>query len=367
MVETQRLNTGGKVMEELKQLLKKLVEANGPSGHEENVRNIIKEELANYVDEVKVDNLGNLICTKKGAKDTPKAMVLAHTDEIGMLVRYIEKEGFIRFSYLGGFFDQMVLGQRVLIHTEKGDIKGVIGSVPPHLLPEEERKKPINRDKMFIDIGATSREQAEEWGVKIGNPITWLGQLEELGNNMVTGKAFDDRAGCAVMVQALKEVNAQCTVIGVASVMEEVGLRGAQTSSFTVNPDLAIAIDVSATGDHPGVEERQIPVKIGKGPGITIADGRRESLGGGLISHPKVLKLITETAQKNNIPYQLEIFEGGTTDATAAATSRGGIPSATISIPTRYIHSPIEVLSLEDLSNAVKLLKLSLENAHKYF
>ncbi|MEM2135838.1 MAG: M42 family metallopeptidase [Candidatus Jordarchaeaceae archaeon] len=354
-------------MEELKQLLKKLVEANGPSGHEENVRNIIKEELANHVDEIKVDNLGNLICTKKGAKDKPKAMILAHTDEIGMLVRYIEKEGFIRFSYLGGFFDQMVLGQRVLIHTEKGDIKGVIGSVPPHLLPEEERKKPIDRDKMFIDIGATSREQAEEWGVKIGSPITWLGQLEKLGNNMVTGKAFDDRAGCAVMVQALKEVNAQCTVIGVASVMEEVGLRGAQTSSFTVNPDLAIAIDVSATGDHPGVEERQIPVKIGKGPGITIADGRRESLGGGLISHPKVLKLLTETAQKNNIPYQLEIFEGGTTDATAAATSRGGVPSATISIPTRYIHSPVEVLSLEDLSNAVKLLKLSLENAHKYF
>ncbi|MHA1209944.1 MAG: M42 family metallopeptidase [Candidatus Freyarchaeota archaeon] len=354
-------------MEELKQLLKRLVEATGPSGHEEKVRTLVEEELSNYVDEIKVDNLGNLICTKKGSKASPKAMILAHTDEIGMLVRYIEKEGYIRFSYLGGFFDQMVLGQRVLIHTEKGDIKGVIGSVPPHLLPEEERKKPINRDKMFIDIGAKNREQAEEWGVGVGNPITWIGHFDELGNSIVTGKAFDDRAGCAVLIQTLKEVKAECTVIGVASVMEEVGLRGAKTSSFTIDPDFAVAIDVTATGDHPGVEERQIPVKVGKGPAITIADGRRESLGGGLISHPKVLKLLTETAQKNNIPHQLEIFEGGTTDATAVATARGGIPAATISIPTRYIHSPIEVLSLEDLSNAVQLLKLSLENAHEYF
>lgn len=354
-------------MEDLKQLLKKLVEATGPSGHEENVRNIIKEELADYVDEMKVDNLGNLICTKKGKKDSPKAMILAHTDEIGMLVRYVEKEGFIRFSYLGGFFDQMVLGQRVLIHTEKGDIKGVIGSAPPHLLPEKERKNPIKRDKMFIDIGAKNREQAEEWGIKIGTPITWLGHFDELGNKTVTGKAFDNRAGCAVMVQTLKEIQAESTIIGVASVMEEVGLRGAKTSSFTVDPDFAIALDITATGDHPGVEERQMPIKIGKGPAITVADGRRESLGGGLISHPKVLKLLTETAEKNNIPYQLEIFEGGTTDATAVATSRGGIPAATINVPTRYIHSPIEVLNLDDLSNTIKLLKLSLENAHKFF
>ncbi len=354
-------------MDDLKQLLKKLVEATGPPGHEENVRNVVKEELADYVDEMKVDNLGNLICTKKGARDSPKAMILAHLDEIGMLVRYVEKEGFVRFSYLGGFFDQMVLGQRVLIHTEKGELRGVIGSVPPHLLPEEQLKKPVKRDKMFIDIGANSREQAEEWGVKVGTPITWLGHFDELGNNLVTGKAFDNRAGCAVMVQTLKEVKAECTIIGVASVMEEVGLRGAQTSSFTVDPDFAIALDITATGDHPGVEERQMPVKIGNGPAITVADGRRESLGGGIISHPKVIKLLTETAEKNHIPYQLEIFEGGTTDATAAATSRGGIPAATINIPTRYVHSPIEVLDLEDLSKGVQLLKLSLENAHKYF
>ncbi|MGQ9720238.1 MAG: M42 family metallopeptidase [Candidatus Jordarchaeum sp.] len=354
-------------MEDLRLLLKKLVEANGPSGHEENVRKVVEEQLTNYVDEMKVDNLGNLICTKKGAKDSPKAMILAHTDEIGMLVRYIEKEGFIRFSYLGGFFDQIVLGQRVLIHTEKGDIKGVIGAVPPHLMPEKERKKSITREKMFIDIGAQSREQAEEWGVKIGSPITWLGHFDQLGNNMVIGKAFDDRAGCAIMIQTLKEVKAECTIIGVASVMEEVGLRGAQTSSYTVDADFAIALDITATGDHPGVEERQMPVKIGKGPAITVADGRRESLGGGLISHPKVLKLLTETAEKNNIPYQLHVFEGGTTDATAAATSRGGIPSATINVPTRYVHSPVEVLDLQDLSNAVKLLKKSLESAHRFF
>ncbi len=349
----------------LKELLKRLVEACAPSGYEENVRKILKEELRNHVDEVREDRLGNLICVKKGGKGEGKIMVSAHMDEIGMLVKYIEKEGFIRFSYLGGFFDQTVLNQRVLVHTEKETIPGVIGSTPPHLLPEEKRKKPVEREQMFIDIGATSQEEAESWGVRVGCPITWVGDLLELKNGFVCGKAFDDRIGCLVLVEVLKNVDPEVTVYGVASVMEEVGLRGARTSAFSVDPDMGVAIDVTAAGDYPGIDERRAPIKLGKGPAITIADGRRDSLGGGLISHPLPRSLLVETAEKNGIPYQLDVFEGGTTDATEIALARGGVPAAVLSIPTRYIHTPVEVLNLKDVENAIKLLKLSLERAHE--
>ncbi|MEM1724023.1 MAG: M42 family metallopeptidase [Candidatus Jordarchaeales archaeon] len=352
-------------MDDVKEILKKLVEACAPSGYEENVRKIMKEELKDYVDEVKEDRLGNLICVKKGGRGGAKVMVAAHMDEIGMLVKYIEKEGFIRFSYLGGFLDQTVLNQRVLVHTEKEVIPGVIGSTPPHLLPEEKRKKVVERDDMFIDIGATSKEEAESWGVKIGCPITWVGDFLELKNGFVCGKAFDDRIGCLVLIEVMKNVDPEVTVYGVASVMEEVGLRGARTSAFTVEPDMGIAVDVAAAGDYPGVDERKSPVKLGKGPAITIADGRRESLGGGLISHPLPRKLLIETAERNGIPYQLDVFEGGTTDATEIALARGGVPAAVLSIPTRYIHTPVEVLNLKDVENAIKLLKLSLERAHE--
>ncbi|MBS7287940.1 MAG: M42 family metallopeptidase [Candidatus Freyarchaeota archaeon] len=349
----------------MKELLKRLVEACAPSGYEENVRRIMKEELRSYVDEVSEDRLGNLICVKKGGRGDAKVMVAAHMDEIGMLVKYIEKEGYIRFSYLGGFLDQTVLNQRVLVHTEKDAIPGVIGSTPPHLLPEEKRKKPVEREDMFIDIGATSKEEAEAWGVRTGCPITWIGDLVELRNGFVCGKAFDDRVGCLVLVEVMKSVDPEVTVYGVASVMEEVGLRGARTSTFTVDPDMGVAVDVTAAGDYPGVDERRAPVKLGRGPAITIADGRRESLGGGLISHPLPRSLLIETAERNGIPYQLDVFEGGTTDATEIALARGGVPAAVLSVPTRYIHTPVEVLNLRDVENAVKLLKLSLERAHE--
>jgi len=349
----------------VKELLKRLVEACAPSGYEEDVRRLMREELKDYVDEVREDRLGNLICVKKGGKGSGRVMVAAHMDEIGMLVKYIEKEGFIRFSYLGGFLDQTVLSQRVLVHTEKETIPGVIGSTPPHLLPEEKRKKPVEREDMFIDIGATSREEAESWGVRTGCPITWVGDLVELKNGFVCGKAFDDRVGCLVLAEVMKSVDPEVTVYGVASVMEEVGLRGARTSTFAVDPDMGIAVDVAAAGDYPGIDERKAPVKLGKGPAITIADGRRESLGGGLISHPLPRSLLIETAERNGIPYQLDVFEGGTTDATEIALAREGVPAAVLSVPTRYIHTPVEVLNLKDVENAVKLLKLTLERAHE--
>ncbi|MHA1605995.1 MAG: M42 family metallopeptidase [Candidatus Freyarchaeota archaeon] len=351
--------------ESLKSTLKRLVEACAPPGYEENVRRIIREELEGHVDEIREDRLGNLICIKKGGKGRLKVMIAAHMDEIGMVVKYIEKEGFIRFAYLGGFFDQTVLNQRVLVHTEKESIPGVIGATPPHLLPEERRKKTVERNQMFIDIGATSREEAEKWGVKVGSPITWVGDMIELKNGHLCGKAFDDRVGCLILIEVMKSIDPEVDVYGVASVMEEVGLRGARTSTFSINPDMGIAIDVTATGDYPGVEERDVPVRLGKGPAITVADGRRESLGGGLISHPLPRSLLIETAEENNIPYQLEVFEGGTTDATEIALARGGVPAAVLSIPTRYIHTPVEVLNVKDVENAIKLVRLALEKAHE--
>lgn len=346
------------------ELLKRLSEAPGLSSSEDNVRNIIYEELKGHADKVEKDRLGNLIFTKEGKP--PKVMLAAHMDEIGLMVKFIDEKGFVRFIKVGGFYDPSLLNQRVVIHGEK-DVYGVIGSKPPHLLKEEEKKKEIKSEDMFIDVGALSREDCKKLGIKHGDPITLEREMIRLANNLVTGKAFDDRVGCAILIETFKGLKTDNSVYAVFTVQEEVGLKGATVSSFKINPDVGIAIDVTTAGDYPGMKEHESPIYVGKGPAIKIADGRRESLGGGLISHPLVRQLLIETAKAENIPHQVEILEGGTTDATAIHLSREGVPSGVLSIPTRYIHSAVEVLSLDDVENSVKLLRASLKRVNEYF
>ena len=326
------------------EVLKKLCEAHATPGYEDEVRNIISNELKNY--EQTMDKLGNLIVRKGEGKK--KLMLASHMDEIGLMVKHIDKNGFIRFTTLGGFFDQTLLNQRVIIHTKKGRVYGVIGSKPPHLMKEDERKKVVEYKDMFIDIGAEKKEA----GVNIGDYITFDRDFKELINGFITGKAFDDRLGCYILIEVLKKAAPKVELYGVATVQEEVGLKGARTSAFKVYPDYAIAIDVTTAGYYPGVREEESNVKLGKGPTISIVDAK----GRGLISHPKVRELLIETAKELNIPYQLEVGEGGTTDATAIHLTREGIPSGVVSIPTRYIHSPVEVAKLEDIENTIKLL-----------
>lgn len=337
-------------------LLEKLSNAPGVSGFEEEIRKLISDELKDHVDEIEIDNMGNLIAVKKGKNNGKKVMLAAHMDEIGLMVRFIDKKGFIKFSKIGGINDQMLINQEVVIHTEKEDVLGVIGSKPPHRMKAAEKKKVIDHENMFIDIGASSREEAEEI-ISIGDPVTIKHTFSNLMGNLVTGKAFDNRVGCYVLVEAMKRAKTDATIYGVGTVQEEVGLKGARTSAYKINPDMAIALDVTIAGDNPGMKLEEAPVEINKGPAIVLTDAG----GRGIITHPRVKKLLIDTAYSKDIPHQLEVSEGGTTDATAIHLTREGIPTGVLSIPTRYIHTPVEVVSLEDIENTINLLVAALE------
>ncbi|HII83571.1 MAG TPA: M42 family metallopeptidase [Methanobacterium subterraneum] len=335
----------------MKQILEKLSNAYGVSGFEDDVRNLMMEELKGHVDDLDVDNMGNLIATKKGKPDGKKVMLAAHMDEIGLIVRYIDKEGFIKFSKLGGINDQMLLNQEVYIHSNGEKILGVIGSKPPHRMKAAEKKKPVQYENMFIDIGASDKENAEEM-VNVGDPITIKQKFAELKNDLVMGNAMDNRVGCAILLEVMKRARSDATIYGVGTVQEEVGLKGARTAAYRINPDMALALDVTISGDHPGMKEEDAPAKAGKGPCIILTDAS----GRGIITHPQVKELLIQVADEEEIPYQLEVSEGGTTDATAIHLTREGIPTGVISPPSRYIHTPVSVVNIKDVENAVKLI-----------
>lgn len=343
------------------EMLEKLSNACGVAGREEEVRGLMKKMLKPYVDELKEDNLGNVIGIKKGKKKAPRVMLAAHMDEIGLLVKTISKEGFLQFAKIGGIDDRILLAQKVIVYTEKKPLDGIVGSKPPHIQKEEERKKAITFDKLFIDIGAEDEKAARRMGVKIGDPIGFDIKFARAGKNIVMGKAFDDRVGCAVMVETMKRLRkTDCTVYAVGTVQEEVGLRGATTAAFGIHPDVGIALDVTVAGDIPGVKEVEAPIKIRKGPSITVADK-------GLITHPKILKLLIDAAEENKIPYQLETGLPGSTDAARISLTREGVPSGVISIPTRYIHSPASLLSSKDVENTVKLTVAAVQKVPERF
>lgn len=338
----------------MKELMKRLSLASGVSGFEGEVRDIIASELEGHVDKIEEDRLGNIIATKNGSG--PSVMLAAHMDEIGLMVRHIDKKGFIRFSKIGGISDQMILNQAVWIHGENGPVMGVIGSKPPHRMKAAERKKVTTHDNMFIDIGVESREDAEEL-VSVGDPITFHAPYSELPNSRFTGKALDNRIGCLVMVEVLKRVDTDATVYGVGTVQEEVGLKGAKTSAFKLNPDMALALDVTIAGDHPGMKEEEAPAKLDGGPAVILTDAS----GRGIITHPRVKDWLLETAGEEDIPVQIEVSEGGTTDATAIHLTREGIPAGVVSVPTRYIHTTVSMASMKDIEMTVDLLVKAIE------
>jgi putative aminopeptidase FrvX len=351
-------------IEKLKGLLEKLSNAHGISGYEGNIREIIKKEIKSYVDEVKIDAFGNLIAIKKGK--SPSVMLAAHMDEIGLMTKYIDDEGFIRFAKVGGWFDQTLVNQRVLLHTKKGKVAGVIGSKPVHVMEEEEKKKTIEAKDMFIDVGASSKDDALAMGIEPGVPASMDRKMVALANDKVTGKAFDDRAGGAVLIAALQRIagmSLKPTVMAVFTVQEEVGLKGAKTSAFGLNPDVAVAIDTCIPGDHPGIKKTDSAIQVGQGPAITVMDAG----GRGVITHPKVLEWLRETAKARGIPYQMDVTERGTTDATAISLTREGIPSGVISVASRYIHTPVELLSLKDLAKTADLVVEAIKSVSDYF
>ena len=334
----------------VRELLRKLSNAHGVSGSESSVLAVIRKELKGHVDEIFEDPLGNLIAIKRGGPF--KVMLAAHMDEIGLMVKYIDDKGFIRFVALGGWYGSSLYNQRVILHGTKGKYVGVIGGKPIHLMDEDERKKCIKTDDMFIDIGASNREQVVYLGIDVGTPVTVDREFTSLAYNRVSGKAFDDRAGVAMLIKALQQAESPLTIFGVFTVQEEVGLKGARTSAYNLDPDCAIATDVTTPGDYPGIEMKDAPVEMGKGPVITIV----EASGRGLIASRKMVRWLKDAADAQGIPVQLEVGSGGSTDASAIYLTKGGIPSTTLSIPSRYLHSPVEVLDTEDLEAGVKLL-----------
>ncbi len=352
--------------EEVFNLLKKLCEIPSPSGYENKIRETLISEIEPYADEIWVDPMGNLVAKKNGQGEG-KVMVAAHMDEIGLMINNIGKNGFLRFVPIGGWSDRILPGQRVLIITKTGDIvRGVIGSKPPHIERPEEREKIIPMKDLFIDIGVTSDEEARKLGITIGSIAVIERTVEKLGNqDVITGRAFDDKVGVAVGIETLKILeNNKADAYFVFTVQEEVGLKGARTAAFSINPDVGIAIDVTIATDIPGTPEQAQIVKLGKGPAIKIMDGRS---GSGLIAHPAVRELLINVAEEENIPYQLEVLPGGTTDASAIQLTREGVPTGAISVPTRYIHSPIEVLHLNDVVNTIKLLDKSIEKIDSHW
>ncbi len=341
--------------------LEKLSNACGVTGREEQVRNLIVQLLTPYVDQIEVDKLENVIATKKGKANKPKIMLAAHMDEVGLMVKTITNDGFLQFAKMGGIDDRILPAQKVVVCTKKGEFPGVIGSKPPHIQKEEERKKIITYDDLFIDIGAENKEDAINLGVSIGDPVAFDIKYVKLRNEAAIGKALDNRAGCVTMVETLKLLKqTDCTVCAVGTVQEEVGLRGAPAAAFGVDPDLALTLDVTIAGDVPGVREFDTSVKMGKGPTLTISDS-------GLITHPKVLRWLIDTAEEEKIPYQIESGLPGSTDSARISLTRQGIPCGNISIPTRYIHSPLSMLSLKDIENSAKLTAAAIQKATKYF
>ncbi len=338
------------------ELLKKLSELPGISGFEGEVVEVIKNELKDHVHRLEEDHLGNIIALKKGKPNCPKIMLAAHMDEIGLMVRHIDKKGFIKFSKIGGINDQMIINQKVHIHTKKGPVVGVIGSKPPHRMKSSEKKKAITHDNMFIDIGASSKKEAEAL-LEIGDPITFQQELSQLQNSIVSGKALDNRIGCLVMIETLKRVKNECNIYAVGTVQEEVGLKGAKTSAFKINPDIAVALDVTVAGDHPGMKEDEAPIKIAKGPAVILTDAG----GRGIITHSKIKDWLISASEEIDIPVQIEVSEGGTTDATSIHLTREGIPAGVLSVPTRYIHSNVSIASMDDIEKTIQLLVHALE------
>jgi putative aminopeptidase FrvX len=342
-----------KQLDETLTMLKDLTDAKGIPGNEREPRDVMKRYIEPFADEVTTDGLGSLIAKKVGDANGPKIMVAGHLDEVGFMITQIDDKGFLRFQTVGGWWSQVMLAQRVTIVTRKGDVTGIIGSKPPHILSPEARKKPVEIKDMFIDIGASSRDEAMEFGVRPGDQVVPFFEFTVMNNEkMLLAKAWDNRIGCAIAIDVLKNLKGEShpnIVYGVGTVQEEVGLRGAKTAAQTIKPDIGFGVDVGIAGDTPGVSDKEALSKMGQGPQIILYDAS-------MVSHKGLRDFVTDTADELGIPYQFESIAGGGTDAGAVHMTANGVPSLAITVATRYIHSHAAMLHRDDYEHAVKLI-----------
>lgn len=334
--------------EKTRMLFKTLTELPGAPGNEHLVRNFMREELAKYSDEIVQDKLGSIFGVRKG--DGPVVMAAGHMDEVGFMVSAITENGMLRFQPLGGWWNQVLLAQRVQIMTENGPIIGVIGSIPPHLLDEEKRKKPMEIDNMLIDIGADDQEDAIKIGIKPGQQIVPICPFTPMANEKkILAKAWDNRYGCGLaieLLEALKDEKLPNTLYAGATVQEEVGLRGAQTAATMIKPDIFFAMDASPANDMTG--DKKEFGHLGKGTLLRILDRS-------MVTHRGMREFILDTAETHNIPYQYFVSPGGT-DAGRVHLTNEGVPSAVIGICSRYIHTHASIVHVDDYAAAKELL-----------
>ena len=329
-------------------LLKKLSEVAGVPGNEKNVSKLITEEIKDVCEELTYDNLGSVI-GKIGQKG-PRVMIAGHMDEVGFFVTQITKDGFVKFQTLGGWFSQVMLAQVWEIHTKKGVVLAVTGVKPPHIIPADKRNVAIDISTMYLDLGVSSKEEAEKLGVEPGNMVVPHTEFKVLGNDKyLLGKAWDNRIGSAVVIEVLKRLENHETnqLFGTFTVQEEVGLRGAKTSSYVVAPEIAIAVDTGLANDVPGGESAE--QALGKGPQILLYDG-------GLVPHQALREFVINVAKEENIPYQEAFIVGGRTDAGHMHLAHKGAASLSIGVPTRYMHSHTSIIHYDDYENTIKLM-----------
>lgn len=329
--------------------LRELMSAPTPSGFEQPGQKVVREYLSHYCDEVRTDVHGNVIGVRN-PNGTPKVMLAGHVDEIGFMIEYITDEGYIRFVPIGGVDPALLPGQRVAIHADRGVVRGVIGKKPIHLADKEEKPDKLRVHQLWIDIGAGNKKDAKKY-VAVGDPITFDVPFELLKNRLAASRGFDDKVGGFVVAETMRLIvgkKIQPAVYCVSTVQEEIGARGAHTSAFGIEPDVGIAADVDHASDYPGADKALVgDIRLGKGP----------VLHRGASINPVLGKMLISAAKKNKIPYQMSAEPGVTrTDTDAIFLTRAGVASALLSIPNRYMHTPVEVVSLDDLENGAKLL-----------
>jgi len=346
-----------KMKEKIRKLMTELTAISGPAGFEKEVVLYLRDKVKGLADSVELDAFGNITAVKKGSSDRPVVMLAAHMDEIGLMVKKIEKNGYIRFVSLGYPNPIILAGRGILINNQH---YGVIGARSWHTTPPEERDKLPKPDSLYIDVGAKDDKEVMKMGIDVGSPISFAGELSQLGNtDRYAGKAIDDRLGCALLLmllESLKGVNFAGSIYACFTVQEEVGLRGAQMRAFEVNPDFAIALDNCLAEDTPEQGEPSMTsVVVGQGPGINVKEFMPDMILGA-IHHPALVAFVEKVAKKNKIPYQKGMLIGGVTDATPIHLTRSGIPTIYMGAPSRYAHSQVELVDLNDIEQTVKLL-----------
>lgn len=332
-------------------LLKDLTELNGVSGNEDEVRDYIKREAEKYADDIKIDSMGNVICFKKGTSSGPKIMLSAHMDEVGFMVTGYTDGGALKFRTVGGIDDRILLGKRVVVGSKR--IPGVIGSKPVHLQDLSERSSNIKIKKMYIDIGADKKEEAEKTA-PLGEYIAFDSKYADLGDGLIKAKALDDRVGCSILLEVLKE-RYEFDLYVCFTVQEEVGLRGAETAAYRVNPDLAIVVEGTTCSDVPGVKEYEYSTVLGDGAALTIMD--RTSY-----ANKNLVDYIYNIAKNNGIAVQFKRTTSGGNDAGKIQQAQGGVIVASVSVPCRYIHSPVSVMSRKDYDSCLELVRAVLSD-----